>query len=122
MPITLSRYQAMLPHLEPIQASGVVLRVIGLGVVASGPAVPVGEVCRLPGGADGDRLAVVVGFREGEVILQPIGHVDGIRPGDRVPIDGEVIDGRSSVDESIQHGGGLGIPKRQHVVHWLRLP
>jgi flagellum-specific ATP synthase len=32
----------------------------------------------------GSRLAVVVGFREGEIVLQPIGHLDGIRPGDRV--------------------------------------
>jgi len=84
MTVALSRYHEMLPLLEPIQASGTVLRVIGLGVVASGPAVPVGEVCRLQGNSSADRLAVVVGFREGEVILQPIGHVDGIRPGDRV--------------------------------------
>jgi flagellum-specific ATP synthase len=83
MSILLDRYHELLPALEPLQASGVVRRVIGLSVVASGPAVPVGEACRLDL-AGGSRAAVVVGFREGEVILQPLGHTDGIRPGDRV--------------------------------------
>jgi flagellum-specific ATP synthase len=58
-------------------------------------------------GANGrERTAVVVGFREGEVLLQPLGHLDGIRPGDQVtarrrPLDipvgpgliGRIIDG-----------------------------
>jgi len=83
MSVTLQRYHDLLDRLEPFQASGVVLRVVGLSVVASGPAVPVGECCHLGHGSN-QRLAVVVGFREGEVILQPIGHTDGIRPGDRV--------------------------------------
>lgn len=79
----LDRYLDLLDRLEPWQASGVVRRVVGLSVVASGPAVPVGEACQLGEGSAG-RQAVVVGFREGEVILQPVGHTDGIRPGDRV--------------------------------------
>ncbi len=83
MSIVLQRYHDLLDRLEPFQASGVVLRVVGLSVVASGPAVPVGECCHLGHGSN-QRLAVVVGFREGEVILQPVGHTDGIRPGDRV--------------------------------------
>lgn len=83
MNLALERYHDLLSRLEPFQASGVVLRVVGLSVVASGPAVPVGEACRLGHGTNA-RMAVVVGFREGEVILQPIGHTDGIRPGDPV--------------------------------------
>lgn len=67
-----------------IQASGVVLRVVGLAVVASGPAVPVGDTCHIITGRGEPRTALVTGFREGEVILQPLGHLDGIRPGDQV--------------------------------------
>jgi FliI/YscN family ATPase len=82
--IRLDRYHDALATAEPMQASGVVLRVVGLAVVASGPAMPVGDTCTVIGADDSERTAVVVGFREGEVILQPLGHLDGIRPGDQV--------------------------------------
>ncbi len=103
--ISLDRYHTLLDRTEPCQASGVVLRVIGLAVVASGPALPLGDTCRIHT-IHGQRTAVVTGFREGEVVLQPIGHLDGIRPGDAVlalggPIEipvgpgliGRIIDG-----------------------------
>lgn len=82
--IALDRYQALLEHFEPNEASGVVLRVVGLTITASGPAVPLGDTCTVFCAGDRERTAVVVGFREGEIILQPVGHLDGIRPGDRV--------------------------------------
>ncbi len=82
--IRLDRYVASAAAAEPVRASGVVLRVVGLAVVASGPAVPVGETCTVVAADGRERTAVVVGFREGEVILQPLGHLDGIRPGDQV--------------------------------------
>jgi flagellum-specific ATP synthase len=81
--LALDRYHSQLARAQVRQASGVVVRVVGLAVVASGPAVPVGDTVSVHtrGGA---RTAVVTGFREGEIILQPLGAVDGIRPGDRV--------------------------------------
>lgn len=81
--IALERYHQALADREPVQRSGRVLRVVGLGLVASGPAVPVGELC-LVHGRDGTRQALVSGFREGELILQPLGGVAGISPGDLV--------------------------------------
>ena len=82
--IRLDRYVGAAAAAEPVRASGVVLRVVGLAVVASGPAVPVGETCTVVAADGRERIAVVVGFRESEVILQPLGHLDGIRPGDQV--------------------------------------
>jgi len=80
----LASYHERLSRSEPVEASGTVLRVVGLALIASGPAVPVGETCWIIG-ADGERrTALVTGFREGEIILQTIGHLDGVRPGDRV--------------------------------------
>ncbi len=81
--LALDRYHSQLDRAQVRQASGVVLRVVGLAVVASGPAVPVGDTVSVHTRA-GARTAVVTGFREGEIILQPLGAVDGIRPGDRV--------------------------------------
>jgi FliI/YscN family ATPase len=104
--ISLARYHAALEHCEPTQSSGVVLRVVGLTVAAAGPAMPVGDTCMIRGADQRERVAVVVGFRENEILLQPIGHLDGIRPGDQVvalrrPLDipvgpgliGRIIDG-----------------------------
>ena len=82
--IALDRFFKRTESADVVQSSGVVLRVVGLAVVASGPAVPVGETCSLRLSNGEQRIALVTGFREGEIILQPIGHLDGIRPGDLV--------------------------------------
>ncbi len=82
--ISLQRYHDHLAQSEPMLATGVVLRVVGLTVVSSGPAMPVGETCTVRGADGRERTAMVVGFREGEILLQPLGHLDGIRPGDLV--------------------------------------
>jgi Cu+-exporting ATPase len=46
----------------------------------------------------------------------PLGHVKAgdrlrVRPGDKIPVDGEVIDGRSSVDESMLTGEPVPVEK-----------
>lgn len=89
--IQLDRYHEALPNIEPFQMTGVVLRLIGLTVVASGPAVPVGQTCTIIGHQGAKHQAVVVGFREGEVLLQPIGHPEGIRSGDHVIATGRAL-------------------------------
>jgi Cu+-exporting ATPase len=41
-----------------------------------------------------------------------VGDIVLVRPGERIPVDGEVIDGRSSVDESLVTGESLPVEKR----------
>ena len=56
-----------------------------------GPQWPVGELCHIHSQGT-QHTALVTGFREGELVLQPLGHVDGIRPGDCVEALGRGLD------------------------------
>jgi P-type Cu+ transporter len=53
---------------------------------------------------DGDELEVpVADVRPGDVVA--------VRPGEKIPVDGEVVDGRSAVDESMISGESLPVDK-----------
>ena len=80
--------------------TGRVSRVTGLTLEARGLTAPIGELCCLSDGAGSRRLAEVVGFREGRLLLMPLADVAGIGPGDRiwstgqparVPVGGELL-------------------------------
>src|SRR5438105_957800 len=54
--------------------------------------------------------------REGRQVELPVaevhvGHVVVLKPGDKVPVDGEIIDGSSSIDESMVTGESLPVEK-----------
>ena len=55
-------------------------------------------------------------LRDGKELIVPaedveIGDVFVVRPGDRLPVDGEIVDGKSSVDESMITGESLPVKK-----------
>ncbi|HEU5315727.1 MAG TPA: copper-translocating P-type ATPase [Chloroflexota bacterium] len=56
-----------------------------------------------------ERDGAAVTISAGEVV---VGDVVVLRPGDKVPVDGEVIDGETSVDESMVTGESLPVEKR----------
>ena len=58
------------------------------------------------------RLRRTGGEVEVPVAQVAVGDVALVRPGERVPVDGEVIEGASEVDESLLTGEVLPVPKR----------
>ena len=52
----------------------------------------------------GEREVPIDQVRPGTIVL--------VRPGERIPVDGEVVDGASAVDESMLTGESMPVPKR----------
>ncbi len=72
-----------LSQADPAPLLGTVTGVVGLIIQSRGPRAMVGELCWLSPG-DGSRVglwAEVVGFREKQVLLMPLGSLEGISPG-----------------------------------------
>ncbi|WP_333887551.1 flagellar protein export ATPase FliI [Clostridium sp.] len=63
---------------------GIVKKVIGLTIEVEGIRAFVGEVCHVYNEENGSIACEVVGFKEKDVILMPLGELVGISPGCRV--------------------------------------
>ncbi|APR37991.1 heavy metal translocating P-type ATPase [Paraburkholderia sp. SOS3] len=61
-----------------------------------------------------DRARIVVGNDEREVPLAQvrIGMIVAVRPGERVPVDGAIVQGRTHIDESLITGESMPVPKQ----------
>jgi flagellum-specific ATP synthase len=86
------KYASVLEVLDPIKFTGVVQRVQGLLVEASGPSAQVGELCQIlvPRGR-GTVWAEVVGLRGTTVQLMPYDEMEGIEIGNLVIAMGEQL-------------------------------
>ncbi len=83
--ISLTKYKESLSKLDLIKYTGYVSQVIGLTIESIGPAVKLGEMCKIYAlkGVE-PILAEVVGFKEKKVLLMPLGEMEGIGPGSKV--------------------------------------
>jgi len=82
---SLARYITRANQVDPIPASGRVVRSVGLLIESAGPRARVGEICEIVGAAGEQALPVqVVGFRDGTLLSVPLGDTAGVRPGDRI--------------------------------------
>jgi Cu+-exporting ATPase len=96
------------------EAVGVIITLIMLGRLLEARAkAGTGEAIRRLVGLQA-RVAHVV--RDGVEVDVPVedvqpGDVIGVRPGEKIPVDGEVVDGHSSVDESMVTGEPMPVTK-----------
>ena len=70
----------------PVGLTGSVTRLSGLTIAAADFPVPVGALCRVHRGSQRLAEAEVVGFRDQETLLLPLGDIGGLRPGDSVSL------------------------------------
>ncbi len=78
------KYHHILEIVDPLSRLGQIEKVIGLTLEAIGPPTFLGEVCILKTLSGMEVLGEVVGFREGKVLLLPLGEMEGIGPGSEV--------------------------------------
>ncbi len=83
MELNLKKFSRAIEDTESIKMSGKVTQVIGLVIESKGPNVSLGELCYIKSRFPNVEPipAEVVGFREGLVLLMPIGEMQGIGPG-----------------------------------------
>ncbi len=70
----------------PVGLTGRVTRLSGLTITAAGLPLPIGALCRIHRGPQRLAEAEVVGFRDQETLLLPLGDIAGLRRGDSVSL------------------------------------
>ena len=79
--IDLKKYNRFIEKNNFVKKTGRVNRVIGLVLEGNGPAVSVGSICTIYPNNRAPVQAQVIGFREKNTLLMPLGDMIGIEPG-----------------------------------------
>ena len=90
--INFEKYQKNLNKTSTVRIKGRVTELVGLVAKAAIPNVKVGELCLIE--TDGGQSVIkaeVVGFKENEVLLMPLGNLEGIAPGSEVTATGDCL-------------------------------
>lgn len=77
-------YLSQVPEVQTVRACGIVNQVIGMVLEGRGPGVPVGGICQVEMKNGPALTAEVVGFRENQVLLMPLGDMRGVEPGNKI--------------------------------------
>ena len=107
---------AVPPELRDVyyEAVGVILTLILLGRLLEARAkAGTGEAIRKLIGLQAKTARVVRDGEDREIPIEEVevGDVITVRPGEKIPVDGEVVDGRSAVDESMVTGEPIPVSK-----------
>src|SRR5215472_5061063 len=97
------------------EAVGVVITLILLGRLLEARAkAGTGEAIRKLIGLQARTARIVRDGVEADIPVEDVvaGDIVVVRPGEKVPVDGEVVSGRSSVDESMVTGESIPVTKR----------
>ena len=110
----LTAHPGMAPHLY-FEASAVVIALVLLGKYLESRAKrQTASAIRALEALRPERAVRVVEGREEEVTINALrlGDLVMVKPGERFPVDGEVIEGQSHADEALISGESLPVPKQ----------
>lgn len=111
MTIDFSKYYQAIERADLVKVIGKVIQVVGLIIEAQVQGVSIGDLCTIERGRMEDvAFAEVVGFREGRVLLMPLGSTSGISPGAQVVAAGRPLDVKVTPNILGRVLGGLGEP------------
>lgn len=82
--IDLKEYIEKIEKSEPLRVYGKIVEITGLLIKATGLNVSIGDACRIYADNDESINAEVVGFKNGLILLMPLGELSKIRLGSRV--------------------------------------
>ena len=99
-----------IPDINYTYSEGVVKNVIGLTIEVQGITAFVGEVCKIYNISNEEISCEVVGFRDKDVILMPLGELVGISPGCRVVPTGSPLSVKCTDELFGKVLDGLGNP------------
>lgn len=109
--IDFDKYHRTIEQTDLVQVIGKVVQVVGLIIEAQVGGVSVGDLCVIKVERENrDAYAEVVGFREGRVLLMPLGSTSGISPGSKVLAAGKPLMVRVGPKVLGRVLGGLGDP------------
>ncbi|MGL5616604.1 MAG: flagellar protein export ATPase FliI [Sarcina sp.] len=97
-------------NISPVYLEGRVKKVIGLTIEVEGIKAAVGELCIIYNHKNEEIKCEVVGFKEKEVLLMPLGELTGIAPGCRVVPQGKPLSVRCSDELLGKILDGIGEP------------
>ena len=126
----LAAAEARLRSADLVRRLGKVTRVLGLAAEVSGLQASVGDLCVIDA-TQQPVTAEVVGFREGRLVLMPLGDVAGIRPGSTVTATGRsqsIAVGEALLGRVVDgfgrplDGGGAIVTTVQRAIHRIPPP
>lgn len=83
----IERCKSAVIETDPIKVYGKVSRGVGIVIEGLGLRANIGDICQIETTDDGQFLFVeaeVIGFKEGKILLMPLGELRGIGPGSRI--------------------------------------
>lgn len=114
--IDFSYMKSKITHTSAYMYSGKVSRLIGLTIEAKGIKAAVGELCIIYNHNNDPIKAEVVGFREKEILLMPIGELSGISAGCTVVPTGKPLSVKCSDELLGKILDGVGEPISQEKI------
>lgn len=89
IPVHWDALHSIVEHTSETPRVGRVVQIVGMGIEADGPDACIGDILHVHSPGREPLPVEAVGFREGRILLMPLGEMEGIAPGSAVLSTGQ---------------------------------